>query len=365
MIYLDHAATSYPKPPVVVDAVRTWYDDIGCSPDRGDGPSTRDAAATVQRCREGVARRTGHRPEHVAFCSGATEALNLAIRALASDGALVATTTYEHSSVARALRGLRAERGVRVAKAASIDELIEDIDQRRPDLVVMTHASNVTGEELDAAAVAASTRSKEIPLLLDASQTAGYLPLDVGAAAVVASAHKALHGPPGLGFISVDDRHQLAPQKFGGTGSSAALEDHPTSWPQAFEAGTPNMPALYGLDAALSWCDEAGADALLARARGALRRLTDALSQLEEFTLYGAPPETGVPVLSLCHARYDPLELAAILSSAGVHARAGFHCAPWIHEHLGTHAAGTLRLSPGPATTNDEIDAVVQILASL
>lgn len=365
MIYLDHAATSHPKPAAVIAAVQRWYEEVGVSPERGDGPATRDASATMRRCRERLGRRTGHSPDRVAFCSGATEGLNLTLRALAGQGARVATTCFEHSSVVRTLHGLRKDRGVQISKAKSTAELCAVLRTSKPDLAVMTHASNVTGEIFDAAAVAETARALGIPFVLDASQSAGYLPLDVGASVVVASAHKALHGPPGLGFISVDDDQAMLPQKFGGTGSSTALEHHPVKWPQAFEAGTPNMPAIYGLDAALTWLDEAGEAVLLRRARAALARLRRRLEATNDFVVHAAPAGEGLPVMSLCHARYDPLEMTAILAGAGVHARAGFHCAPWIHEHLGTQVAGTLRLSPGPATTDAELDEAGALLAAL
>ena len=365
MIYLDHAATSFPKPPEVPAAVQRWYTEVGVSPDRGEGPATRDSAAAVQRCREGIAKRTGHRPERVAFCSGATEGLNLVLRALARPDARVLTTWFEHSSVVRPLMALQDERGITFDRAASADELCERLRRDAPDLVVFTHASNVTGTVLAASTVCETARNQGVPVVLDASQTAGYLPIDLGAHCVVASAHKGLHGPPGLGFVSVDDGLDLAPQKQGGTGSSAALDRHPVEWPQAFEAGTPNMPALFGLDAALQWLADAEARGLLAQAGERIGELFVGLKELPGIRVVGRPSGASTPVISLVHEHYDPLELGAILSGAGIHARAGYHCAPWAHEHLGTASTGTLRISAGPSTKPSEIDAVLDVLRSL
>ncbi|MGC6489027.1 MAG: aminotransferase class V-fold PLP-dependent enzyme [Planctomycetota bacterium] len=365
MIYLDHAATSFPKPPEVVEAVRRWFLDVGVSAERGDGPTTAVSADAVRRCREGVARRTGHRAERVAFCSGATEGLNLALRALVDDGCRVATTWFEHSSVVRPLHALCAERRAEVSRVESVEALCSDLERGCYDLVVMTHASNVTGEVFDAAAVAASAQRAGCRLVLDASQTAGYLPLDVGADVVVASAHKALHGPPGLGFVSVVQDLTLAPQKHGGTGSSAALDRHPTEWPTAFEAGTPNTPALFGLAAALEWLDARGEARLLRRARAPIDTLRERLGACPRVTTLGAGAARSVPVLSLQHSDYDPLELGGILSGAGFHVRAGHHCAPWIHERLGTEPGGTLRVSTGPETSDADVIALADVIEGL
>ena len=365
MIYLDHAATSFPKPPAVTAAVQRWFVDVGVSPDRGDGPATAVSAAVVRRCREALARRTGHRPERVAFCSGATEGLNLVLGALVGERCRVGTTWFEHSSVVRPLTSLREQRGVTTTRAGSVQELCSGIDQGAFDLVVMTHASNVTGEVLDAAAVAEHARSQGVRVVLDASQTAGYLPLDCGADVVVASAHKALHGPPGLGFVSVASDLQLAPQKHGGTGSSAALDRHPSEWPAAFEAGTPNTPALFGLDAALSWLDEQGEGALLQRAREPADLLRGELVASRRVQLWTSSAADSMPVISLRHQDYDPLELGSLLAGAGFHVRAGYHCAPWIHERLETADGGTVRVSTGPETTAEDVTALAELLTAL
>ena len=365
MIYLDHAATSYPKPDVVIDAVARWFREVGVSPDRGGGPQTRGCADTFQRVRRAIAARTGHSPRRVALCSGATEGLNLAIRALATADTHVLTTCYEHSSVVRPLHALQPGRNLRITRVSSTDEMCRRLASGEGDLVVMTHASNVTGELFDAESVAAAARVRGVPMILDASQTAGYHRLDCGASVVIASAHKALHAPPGLGFVSAVDDLELAPQKYGGTGSSAALDQHPSAWPQAFEAGTPNTPAVYGLAAALEWIDGRGESALLQAARAPMARLVDQLNELPEVKIFHGADTQDLPVLSLIHQRFDPAELGALLAGAEIHCRDGFHCAPWVHDHLGTTAGGTLRISSGPLTTASDIDRLVEILRTL
>lgn len=365
MIYLDHAATSFPKPPAVVDAVQRWFLEVGVSAERGDGPATAGCAEVVRRCRERVAQRTGHRPERVAFCSGATEGLNLVLRALVDAGCRVGTTWFEHSSVVRPLRVLAARRGATVDRARSVEELCSKLEAGALDLAVLTHASNVTGEVFDVRAVVAAAKQHGARVVLDASQTAGYLPLDLGADVVVASAHKALHAPPGLGFVSATAELDLPPQKFGGTGSSAALDRHPDDWPAAFEAGTPNTPALFGLDAAFDWLDARGEASLLEAARAPLDPLRVRLADVAAVQLFDAPAQTSVPVLSLRHADFDPLELGGVLAHAGFHLRAGFHCAPWVHEVLGTSDGGTVRVSTGPETNAADVEALAELIATL
>ena len=371
MIYLDHAATSFPKPNSVRDAVAHWYAEVGVSADRGDGPATREAAATTARARQRTAQLCGVQSERIAFCSGATEGLNLALRALLPNGARVLTTPFEHSSVARPLHALQRERDLHLLHAGERDGQPDDdglaaaLVEGHPDLLVFTHASNVTGAAFDAVRLCRLAREHGVRTLLDACQTAGVLPIDVGADVVVASAHKSLLGPPGLGFVAARPELDLAPQKQGGTGSSTALAHHPEQWPQAFEAGTPNTPAIFALDSALGELEDDPAPARRARSLQALDRLADGLLALPDVTLFRATREPRVAVLSCRHARFDPLELAALLAAAGVQTRAGFHCAPWVHERLGTDDAGTLRLSPGPDTEDADVDYVLELLRGL
>ena len=235
---------------------------------------------------------------------------------------------------------------------------------RRPALLVFTHASNVTGSILDAGELCALARRHGCRTLLDASQTAGSCDLRVGADVVVASAHKALHGPPGLGFVAASPTVTLAPQKQGGTGTSRALDQHPTEWPTAFEAGTPNTPAIFGLGAALRWLAATGAERLVRRSHDHLAALRHALTARPAVRIL---PQTAThtAVLSFVHADYDPAELGAVFAAAGIGVRTGYHCAPWLHEHLGTGAGGTVRLSPGPLLTDADLAQALAVIATL
>jgi selenocysteine lyase/cysteine desulfurase len=369
MIYLDHAATSYPKPAAVLDAVQRWFRDIGVSEARGDSSRCRTAAQEVASARELLGDLVGLRGDRVAFCSGATEGLNLALRALLQPGDAVLTTAFEHSSVVRPLRVLERERSLRVHVLApkpggslSLDDAATALATGRPRLFVFTHASNVTGTCTEAAALCELARQYDCRTLLDASQTAGLVDLRVGADVVVGSGHKALHGPPGIGFVAVNGL-ELPPQKQGGTGSSRALEEHPRAWPQAFEAGTPNTPGIFGLGAALRWVKEQEPARLLAHGLARVDELREGLKRKPGVRLLSPAAGPRVPILSFVHGGYDPAELGALFDSADIHVRTGFHCAPWLHAFLGTQKGGTVRLSPGPATTSEDVARVLAAFA--
>jgi len=364
VIYLDHAATSFPKPPEVLDAVRRWFSEVGVSADRGDGPHCQDARVEVAAARSLVADLVGTKSGLVAFHSGATESLNLVLRALLRPGDGVVATAFEHSSVARPLVTLQKERDLRLHVippdadgALSVDAVVTALAMHRPAVFVFPHASNVTGACFDAAAFCDVARRAGVVTVLDACQTAGLFDLRVGADFVVASGHKALLGPPGIGFVASRER-ELSPQKQGGTGSSAALAEHPTRWPYAFEAGTPNTPAIFGLAAALRYRDAVARSAALAASVANTVALAEALVRLPGVSLVAPTGHARAPVLSFVHADFDPAEIGAMLAAADIHVRTGFHCAPWLHRHLGTELAGTVRVSPGPDLSPAEIAAV-------
>jgi len=361
MIYLDHAATSYPKPAPVLQAMQHWYTELGVSAARGDSSRCQAVQRAVAVARRQVGSLCGMASDRVAFTSGATESLNLALRAILQPGDTVVTTVFEHSSVVRPLLHLAKERQLRlevlpmaVHGSLDLDTVRAAIASLRPRWMVATHASNVTGALFDAAALAELAHRHGARLLLDASQTAGYCDLAVGADLVVASAHKALQGPPGLGFLAAADGVMLTAQKQGGTGSSRALAEHPEEFPASFEAGTPNTPAILGLSAALDWLASQGMERLRQRALDHLQQLEFGLQQKPGVRLL-RPTGPRVPVLSFVHADFDPAEIGGMLDAAEVHARTGFHCAPWLHPALGTAAAGTVRWSPGPELSADDI----------
>ncbi|MEM7203802.1 MAG: aminotransferase class V-fold PLP-dependent enzyme [Planctomycetota bacterium] len=367
MIYLDHASTSFPKPIAVREAVQRWLEELGVDGQRGDGPTAALVRDVVADTRARIGARCGLAADRVAFTSGATESLNLFLRGFLRPGAAVLTTELEHSSVVRPLNALRAERDldieilpVRLDGTLELDLVEERLRARPRDLLAFSHASNVLGTVLPAAELCTLARTHGCTTLLDASQSAGAVPFAVGADAIAASAHKGLLAPPGLGFLAVQEGVVVRPSKQGGTGSAAALEDHPPEWPAAFEAGTPNTPAIFGLHAALHWLDE-HPDAH-ARAASLLTGLRDELAARPGTRIFGPPSGDATAILSFVLPDLDPAEVGALLAEANIIVRTGFHCAPWLHRRLGTEAAGTVRVSAGPCTSEADIAAVATAL---
>jgi len=367
--YLDHAATSWPKPPAVRDAVLRFMDDVGVSAARGDGARCAAAAAEVDFARRGIASMCGVPTERVAFCSGATEALNLALRAVLRPGDRVVTTAFEHNSLVRPLLALQRERGLSVdvvpptpdgdLDPAAVAERVQGAPTR---LLAVSHASNVTGATFDVAAMCRHAREHGAMTLVDACQTAGHVPIAVGADLLVASCHKGLQAPPGLGFLACAPGVLLVPQKQGGTGSSRARAEHPTEWPQAFEAGTPNTLALFGLAAALRHHGKRPHRGDVANAR--LRAFERAATGLPGVRFLPAPARRRLAVTAFTHARYDAAELGAIFAGAGFHARTGHLCAPWLLRHFAAEA-GVVRISLGHAECDDALPELLALLREL
>jgi len=370
VIYLDHAATSHPKPPAVLAAMTEWYAQFGVSAARGAGGACAAVGERVAAVRRQLGTLCGVPADRVVFTSGATEGLNLLLHGAVQPGDHVLTTAFEHASVARPLRALERTAGVRVTVlppradgTLPAEDFATALARDPAQWIAFSHASNVTGVLLDAAAIVAVGHRAGARILLDASQTAGLVPLDVGADAVAASAHKALLGPPGLGFLAVAPSVEVRPTKLGGTGHGAETgadrDAPPRLWPARLEAGTPNTPAIFGLGAALA-LHRGIDDEALQRGLAWVDQMAAALPHAQYHTPLRHPQR--VPVLSFNIAHLDPAEAGLLLDSHGIHARVGHHCAPWIHDFLGTHSAGSIRLSPGPASGPDAIRAVAAAL---
>ena len=370
MLYLDQAATSWPKPASVLAAMENWYRELGVSPLRGSSDRCSAVADGVRKARSGVGKLLGIPSHRIAFTSGATESINLFLRGYLEAGDRVLTTAFEHSSVVRPLMALQQQLQIEIeivppSPDGSLDpDAIEEALRARPRLLVFTHASNVTGAVFDASRLCAMARQYGTKTLLDASQTAGQLRLDhIEADAIVASAHKAMYGPPGLGVLAVREHLALTSCKQGGTGSSRALAEHPTEWPAAFEAGTPNTPAILGLAAALQWCARPEHKEGIERIRNQVATLARTLAEDARYCVLPAASCEPPTLLSFTRNDLDPAEIGAILASQDIHVRTGHHCAPWLHEHLGTEATGTVRISPGPEVSEDDILRVSEALA--
>jgi len=379
-IYLDNAATSWPKPPEVYAAVERYFRELGAPAGRSAYAEAAEVEGAITRARAAIARLIGaESPRQVAFAFNGTDALNIAIHGILRPGGHVIATDAEHNSVIRPLH-MHAERhGVEVTFVpCDARGIIDPADVRaaiRPDtqLIVLTHASNVTGALQPAAEVGAIAREHEIPLLLDAAQTLGDVPIQVESLHVdllAAPGHKGLLGPLGTGILYVRPglEERVLPLRQGGTGTRSEEEFQPSAMPQRYESGNHNVPGLVGLEASLAWLAERGVDWVRQHQHELVTALLAGLRENRNVTLYGPESaEQRVGVVSLNVAGYDPQELAGGLDAAyRIQTRAGLHCAPRMHRSLGTlESGGTLRVSVGPFNTAEDIEAFLAALREL
>ena len=370
MIYLDSAATTFQKPPSVARAVGDALATMS-SPGRGGHPLAMRAADTAFQCRSELAELFRVKdPEQVVFTSNATHGLNIAIKSLVPPGGQVVISGYEHNAVTRPLAALGAEVSVAdgplfqpEAVAGAFDALI------RPgvDAVICNHVSNVFGFVQPVETVAALCRSRGVPLVIDASQSAGVLPLDLeglGAAYIAMPGHKGLYGPQGTGVLLCGQGMVPRPLLEGGTGSLSLSQDMPDFLPDRLEAGTHNMPGIAGLLAGVRFVRRQGTDAILRHEHDLTRRAAERLAQLpgvEVFARPGAAEQAGV--ISFRVPGRDVEETGELLAEHGIAVRAGLHCAPLAHRTAGTLDTGTVRVSVSAFSTLREVDALVRVLA--
>lgn len=377
MIYLDNAATSVMRPQCVVDAVCRAMTTIG-NPSRGACAESLDAGRVVWECRERLASLLGcARPDHVCFAPNSTAALNTAINGLVRPGAHVVTTVMEHNSVLRPLNRLAAERGVRVEHAGT-DELgrLGYDDLRRLcaggcDVVVCTHASNVTGNVVDLRLVSQIAHDAGALLIVDASQSAGCIPIDMGEMGidvVCFTGHKGLMGPQGTGGLAVAEGIDVRPWNMGGTGVSSFEPLQPEGWPTRLEAGTLNAHGIAGLSAALEYLEKAGGPKAVGEHERALdAAFAEGVRGLPGITLYG---DLGQParaaIVSLNVGELDSGEVSDMLSQAfGIATRPGAHCAPLMHRALGTEQRGVVRFSFGWFNTQEDVAAATDAVSEI
>jgi cysteine desulfurase family protein len=373
-IYLDNAATSWPKPPAVYEAVNRYQREIGAPNGRSGYYEALECNRIVEAARSGVAEIIGARdPSQIVFGFNGTDVLNLAIRGIVRPGDHVVTTVCDHNSVLRPLNSLREELAVEVSYVPCDSQgFVSPDDVRaalRPGtrLVVVNHASNVTGAIQPVAEIGRAVRETNALFLIDAAQSVGHVPIDVRQLEVdlfAAPGHKGLLGPLGTGvlYIRPGIERVLRTLRCGGTGTQSEEDRQPDALPEKYEPGNHNLPGLAGLNAATEFLSEFTVEAIHAHHSQLASRLLAGLSEIEGVTIYGPPTTAGrSSVVSMTVEGYDPQELAAILESTHrIQCRAGLHCAPRMHEALGTTAGGgTLRLSPGFSTTIEEIDSVI------
>lgn len=382
-VYLDNAATSWPKPPAVYDAVDSYLRESGVAVGRGATRRGTELQRVVDRCRTRGARILGAAsPKQVIFTFNGTDALNLAIQGLLRSGDHVVTTDVEHNSVLRPLSHLRRDRGVSVShvrpEPGGVVRVDDIIAAMRPEtrLVAVSHVSNVTGAIQPVEDIVHAAKARGAFTLIDAAQSAGHLPINMsslGADLLACSGHKGLLGPLGTGLLVLRPgiEEQLDSQRQGGTGTQSEEEQQPQTLPEKYESGNHNAPGLVGLEAALAWIEERRVDSLRSHERELTGQLIAGLRGIPGARLFGpADPDRQCGVVSFTLAGYAPQEAASILDEHfDVECRAGLHCAPRMHRALGTfETGGTVRFSPGPFTTPAEVEqaivAVRQMAAS-
>ena len=380
MIYLDNGATTLRKPECVKEALLEAMASMGNS-GRGVHDASLYAGRTIYRARESLAELLGAAaPEQVVFTANATESLNLVLGGLFGPGDHVITTVCEHNSVLRPLYRLqgvelsvlsvKAEAGEeRRAGILAYDEL-ESLLRPNTKALVITHASNLTGNITDLERAAAFAKKHSLLLIVDAAQTAGAVPMDMermGIDVLCFTGHKGLYGPQGTGGVCVRPGLSIRPLKVGGSGIHSFDREHPSEMPAALEAGTLNGHGIAGLGAAARWLLETGVEQIRAREQALLRRFVDGVKEVEGVTLYGNPDldqRTGIQSLNI--RDYDSARVADWLyEDYGIAVRGGAHCAPLMHEALGTREQGAVRFSFSYFNTEAEADEAAAAVREL
>ena len=359
LTYLDNAATTFPKPRPVLERMLETYARLGVSPGRGGYDLAVEAEDLVQGIRAKTAAFFGGPdPDRVVFAGNATDALNLAIQGLVSPGDHVVSTRLEHNSVLRPLHHLK-QQGCLDFDLVPFDQqgLIDPEDVARAlrpntKLVVICHASNVLGTVAPVDRIGRLCAARGVPLLIDAAQSAGQVPIDMAAwqvSAVAFTGHKSLLGPTGIGGLVMAPDLDIKSTRFGGTGVDSKSLTHTQTFPHRLEAGTLNLLGVIGLGAGLDYLRDQGLETIRAREMALLARLHQGLASLKKVTIYSPrPDENRVPVLTCNVEGVNPTDAGAILDGDyGIAVRTGLHCAPLVHADLGTDTTGSGPFQPG------------------
>ena len=377
MIYFDNAATSFPKPESVYQALDAFARSSLANPGRAGHKMALGAERELDNCRHLLNQLLhGHAPERFVFTLNCTDALNMAFKGVLNEGDHVITTDLEHNSVSRPLRARERAGHITLTRLrAGGDGTLDPDDVRRAitpktRLIALTHASNVLGTVQPIAEVGRIAHERALLFLVDAAQTAGVLPIDIPAMNIDLLAfpgHKGLFGPTGTGALYVGPNVQLQAWREGGTGGDSASETQPTEFPYWLEGGTPNVLGVAGLAAGIRHVQEQGVARIHAHEAALVERLWRQLEELPGFEVFGHRDHARrVGTLSFRCEMLPAAELGGILDQAfDVAVRPGLHCAPYIHRSLGTFPDGTVRVSPGPFNTEADVDHLADALGQI
>lgn len=377
-IYLDNSATSFPKAPGVGEAMRHYIEDIGSNVNRGVYQDALSAQETLLETREKLCRLfNSPKPDNVVFALNVTQSLNILIKGLLKKGDHCLVSSLEHNAVMRPLTQLQ-KQGVSFTRipcnSAGILDMnaLASVKKAETKAVIMTHASNVCGTILPIEQAAKFCRENGLVFILDAAQTAGFLDIDMAKLDIDALAftgHKSLLGPQGTGGFIITDKlaHSLEPLLSGGTGSLSDSEEVPPYLPDRFEPGTPNIPGIYGLHAALSYLEKTTLKKIRELALSLTALFLEGISDLKGISPVGLPGAAGrTAVVSLDFPGRDNGEIAYRLArDYGIMTRSGMHCAPAAHKTLGTFPRGTVRFSFSHFNTREEVLYVLQALGEI
>jgi cysteine desulfurase family protein len=381
-IYLDNAATSFPKPDSVHDAVRDFYSRYGVNP----GRSGCDLGLTAEQMMHETRKRLSAffnksladagkptDPNRLVFTMNATMSLNLIINGTTNPGDHIVTTKLEHNSVIRpvnhrVLEGVEATYVTPDGEGYLDPEDIRKAIKKKTRLVIVNHGSNVTGVVQDLKAIGAVCREEGVPFAVDTAQTAGVLPIDMAECNIsflAFTGHKGMLAPTGTGGICVADDAEIRGTIYGGTGVRSADPYHLEEFPYRLEAGTHNLAGIAGLAAGLDWVEQRGLAVIYKHEMELLGLLQEGLSDIEGVRIRGTRSLTNrVATMSVTVDNYDPSDIGTILDvEYGIQTRTGLQCAPLIHEHMGTTPRGTVRFSAGPFNTQEHIEAAIKAVA--
>jgi cysteine desulfurase / selenocysteine lyase len=379
VIYLDNAATSFPKPEPVYAGMEAFARSSAANPGRSGHRRAVEAEAMINETRRLAARLFGFtRPERIVFTLNATDALNMAIKGVLQPGDHAITSDLEHNSVSRPLNQLERDGTISLTRLPANNKHVIDPDDIsrafRPNtrLVAITHASNVTGAIQPVEAIGEIVRSRGALFLVDASQSAGVVSIEVEKSCIdllAFTGHKALLGPTGTGGLVVGERVEVSPWREGGTGGDSSSPVQPSELPHRLEGGTPNIFGIAGLREGIRLLLDRGVESVLNHERKLLAEFYRSIRNPDQFLWYGADKsilkngEGRVGIVGINLPGFAPAELAAILDERfDIAVRSGLHCAPYAHKHLGTFPEGFVRFSVGFLTNVDDVQQAANAL---
>lgn len=377
MIYFDQAASSFPKPSEVTEAMLYVMSNNGANPGRGAHRLARQASDIVNGAREKISKWCGcEDPRHILFFSNATTALNQAIKGQKWEaGDHIITTSFEHNSVRRPLEYIRKTYDVDISYIDALNDeqtLIERVElaiRKETKFLIMTHASNVTGDILPLEKLTQLAKKYKIMTIVDGSQTAGHLSYDMSAQAIDILAfpgHKGILGPQGTGVLAVNGMNEMTPLHHGGTGFMSETIDQPDQWPEKYESGTLNTPGIAGLSAAIDVLNKQQKDNV-SRETLLINKIINGLKSIENIICYGPPAsERRLPIVSFNIKNISSQEIGMILDSHyEIMVRSGLHCSPLTHETIGTLDQGVVRVSVNRFNIEEEIDTFLQAITEI